>query len=254
MEKEKLVCGRGSKIASGRLYFPGDKMKVTDSNTVKVTKKPDTKTMAALGMLSAVAFLAACFLKVQVFSFLSLEPKDTVLAITGFLFGPAAALITSVLVSLAEFLFISSTGWIGLIMNVISSAAFSVTASLLYKRVRTFKGALTGLVTGTLLMTALMLVWNYLITPLYMDTTREYVASLLPTVFLPFNLVKGALNTALTLLLYKPLVRSLKTAHLLPVTHADRGTRNTRSTLWGIAVACVLLALSLFFIFKWRSA
>lgn len=216
-------------------------------------KKFDTKTMATLGMLAAVAFLAACFLKVQVFSFLSLEPKDTVLAITGFLFGPGAALFAAVTVSLAEFLFISSTGWIGLIMNVLSSSAFAVIAALLYKRSRTFRGALFGLVAGTFLMTAVMLLWNYLITPLYMDTTREYVASLLPTVFLPFNLVKGALNTALTLLLYKPLVRSLKTAHLLPETHADRGTRSKRSTVFGIAVACVLLALSLFFIFKWRS-
>ena len=47
-----------------------------------------------------------------------------------------------------------------------------------------------------------MLLWNYLITPLYMvGTTRSMVAAMLPTVFLPFNLVKGGLNMALILLI-----------------------------------------------------
>ena len=38
---------------------------------------------------------------------------------------------------------------------------------------------------------------------------------LLPA-FLPFNLIKGGLNTAITLLLYKPVVVALRRANLIP--------------------------------------
>ena len=208
--------------------------------------------MVTVSMLSAVAFLAAWFIKINVFNFLSLEPKDTVLAITGFLFGPTAALLASAVVSFAEFLFVSSTGWIGLVMNVLASFSYAVLAAVIYKRDRTIKGALIGLIAGTLLMTAVMLIWNYLITPLYMNTTREYVASLLPTVFLPFNLVKGALNTGLTLLLYKPLVRSLRKAKLLPDSHSGRGQRRERLSVWVFIVALVLVEICAVLLIRWH--
>ena len=42
-----------------------------------------------------------------------------------------------------------------------------------------------------------MLLWNYLITPLYTPGfTRADIAAMLPTVFLPFNLVKGEAKKA----------------------------------------------------------
>lgn len=204
-------------------------------------------------MLSAVAFLAAWLLKINVFNFLSLEPKDTVLTITGFLFGPMAALLASVTVSFAEFLFISSTGWIGLVMNVLASCAYAVVAALFYKRDRTLKSAVFGLIAGTALMTVVMLIWNYWLTPLYMNISREEVAAYLPTVFLPFNLVKGALNTGLTLLLYKPLVRSLKKANLLPAAYNTRGSREKRSTIWVFISAAVLLTVCALLLFKWHT-
>ena len=65
-------------------------------------------------------------------------------------------------------------------------------------------------------MTAVMILWNYLITPIYQGVPRDVVASMLIPVFLPFNLVKGILNAALTMLLYKPVVESLRKAKLAP--------------------------------------
>ena len=203
-------------------------------------------------MLAAVAFLAAWLLKINVFNFLSMEPKDTILAITGLLFGPVPALLTAVTVSFAEMLFISTTGWIGFIMNIHSSGTFVLTASAIYKQHRTLKGAILGLCAGTVLMALVMLLWNYLITPLYMNMTREAVKAYLPTVFLPFNLVKGALNTGLTMLLYKPLVRALKKANLLPEEHRDRGQREKRSTIWVIGISAVILLVCVILIFKWH--
>ena len=65
-------------------------------------------------------------------------------------------------------------------------------------------------------MTALMLLWNYLVTPIYQGMPRSAIADMLVPVFLPFNLVKGGMNMAATLLLYKPIVSALRHAKLVP--------------------------------------
>ena len=54
-----------------------------------------------------------------------------------------------------------------------------------------------------------------LIAPIYQGVPRNVVAAMLPTVFLPFNLVKGGMNMAATLLLYKPVVTALRKAGLV---------------------------------------
>ena len=131
--------------------------------------------------LPRVSFPGVFFflLRFPVVLFLSYEPKDVVIAIGGFLYGPLAALGISLVVSFIEMLTISSTGWIGFVMNFLSSAAFAGTAALLYRKKRTQGSAIAGLFGGALLMTVLMLLWNYIITPLYMHTARADVAAML---------------------------------------------------------------------------
>ena len=58
-----------------------------------------------------------------------------------------------------------------------------------------------------------------------MGYPREAVAELLLPAFLPFNLLKGGLNTAVTLLFYKPVVTALRKAKLaLPSTSEQTGS------------------------------
>ncbi len=80
----------------------------------------------------------------------------------------------------------------------------------IYKRKHTLSGAITGLCCGWGCMVAVMLLWNYLIAPIYMGCSREEIVGLLFTAFLPFNLIKGGLNTAFTMLLYKPVITVLR--------------------------------------------
>ncbi|MCI8479569.1 MAG: ECF transporter S component [Oscillibacter sp.] len=170
-------------------------------------------------MLTAIAYVVMYVSKLlpQVFGFLQLDLKDTAICIGGFVFGPLAAAIISIVVALVEMFTVSDTGIIGCVMNILATASFCCTAAFVYKRFHTKKGAVAGLVLGVLSLTAVMLLWNYLITPLYMPNfTRADIAELLPTVFLPFNLVKGGLNMLVILLLYKPVVTALRKAHLIP--------------------------------------
>ena len=76
-------------------------------------------------------------------------------------------------------------------------------------------GAVLGLSLGIVALVAVMLLWNYLITPVYQNVPREVVVGMLPTVFFPFNLAKGGMNMAATLLLYKPIVTALRKAGLV---------------------------------------
>ncbi|MCI9332920.1 MAG: ECF transporter S component [Oscillibacter sp.] len=184
------------------------------------------KTVTSLAMLSALTYIAMLLSKLlpQVAGFLQMDVKDTVVCIGGFLFGPLSAAIISIVVALVEMFTVSDTGVIGLIMNMLATCSFCCTASFVYKKLRTRKGAVLGLTLGTLALVAVMLLWNYLITPLYMTgVSRADVAAMLPTVFLPFNLVKGGLNMALILILYKPVVTALRKARLAPERESAAG-------------------------------
>ena len=203
------------------------------------------KKIISLAMLSAIAFAVVTFGRIPSVLFLSCDPKDVILAIGGFIFGPLSAFIISAVVSLVEMVTISNTGPIGCVMNIISSCTLVCTASYIYKKKRTLSGAVIGLVSGTLIMTLAMLLWNYLITPIYMGYPREAVAELLLPVFLPFNLVKGGLNTAITLLLYKPVVTALRRAKLIDVSSENHTEKKSKIGI--ILVALLLLATCVFF-------
>jgi riboflavin transporter FmnP len=196
--------------------------------------KERTKRLTTIAMLSAVAYIATFLshmIPITVMGFLRYDPADVVIVIGGFLFGPLTALFMSVVVSLIEALTISSTGPIGLIMNVISTFSFACVAAFVYKKKQTMAGAVMGLASGVIAMTAVMLLWNYIITPLYMaSVSRADIMAMLVPIFLPFNLLKGALNAAITLLLYKPLANTLRRARLISATR-DAGTENLSGAL-----------------------
>ena len=193
-------------------------------------------------MLTALAYacvaLSSMVFPIKIEGFLSLECKDAVLMIGAFLFGPGTGLAMAAVVAVLEFLTFSGTGWIGLLMNVLSSALFICPAAAVYRRRRTFGGALIGLGCGAAAMCAGMILWNYVMTPIYMGVAREMVVGMLLPVILPFNLLKAALNGALTMLLYHAVVTVLRKAHLLPPSDSAPARRGRSVWVAGIALVC----------------
>ena len=202
-------------------------------------KKIAVRKLVLLSMLSALAYaVVLVFPRIEVAGFLRYEPKDVIVVIGGFLLGPAAAVICSGLVALLEMFTISDTGIIGCLMNALSTCSFALFASIIYKKKHTLSGAILGLTTGSVAMVAVMLLWNWLVTPLYMKVPRSVVESMLFPVFLPFNAVKAGLNSALTLGLYRPLTAALRGARLLPPSEGKKKD----SKPWIYVLAAVLLA------------
>ena len=214
---------------------------------VFMKKRIDTKKLVLLAMFAAIAYIIVALIRIPVVLFLSYEPKDVIITIGGFLFGPVASLIVSLVVSLVEMFTISNTGPIGALMNFLSTCCFACTASLIYKKNHTGKGALLGLLCGSVFMIVVMLLWNWLVTPLYMGVPREMVEGLLIPTFLPFNALKAGLNTAITLFLYKPLVTALRKARLLEVTAPKKVSAKPGIYLIAslLLVSCILLILVL---------
>ena len=208
--------------------------------------KRNVKKMALIAMLAALSYIAVLVIRIPVVLFLSYEPKDVVITIGGFLLGPMAAFACSAVVSLIEMFSISETGMIGCVMNLLSTCSFACIAALIYKKRHDLTGAVLGLTVGSVAMITTMLLWNYLITPLYMTgTSRADVAAMLVPVFLPFNALKAGFNSALTLLLYKPLVTALRRTGLVEKAQEERRSRlGLYLFAAALLVSCVLLVLA----------
>ena len=208
--------------------------------------------LVTLAMLSALAYILMVLIKIPVVLFLSYEPKDVIIAIGGFLYGPLSAMLMSVVVALVEMVTVSSTGIYGAIMNALSSCTFACTAAFIYKKWRTLPGATTGLVSGIIITVPVMLLWNYLIVPLYtVYITREAVVPMLVTVFLPFNLLKYGLSSAITMLLYKPIRIGLSKSNLLPATPAP-GAKVAQFNIGVILICAFIIITCVLLILTWQ--
>jgi riboflavin transporter FmnP len=209
--------------------------------------KSALRKMILIAMLAAIAYLIVSVIRIPVVLFLKYEPKDVVITISGFILGPIASLVISVIVSLLEMVTISETGPIGCLMNLLSTCSFACTAALIYHKRRTLKGAVVGLLAGSVAMIAVMLLWNWLITPLYMGATREAVEAMLLPVFLPFNALKAGLNSGLVMVLYKPVTTALRKTRLLQTSARVKGKVKPGLYLFAAALlaTCILFLLVL---------
>ena len=211
--------------------------------------KTEIQQLAIIGMFCALAYASMLVIKIPV-QFLDLDVKDAIIILCGLIFGPVSAVAVSVIVPTLQFLTISSTGYYGLIMNILSSLSFSLVASLIYKYKKTFRGAIAALLCGIFSMTAVMMVANLIITPHFMHVPTETVAKLIPTLLLPFNLTKAVLNGAIVLLLYKPLSNALKRTGLLGSSSTQSNENPKKSMNFVVAaLSVVIIALSLAVIF-----
>ena len=209
----------------------------------------NTKQLVTMAMLSGIAYVVMYLSKAlpSVNGFLDFDFKDVIICIGGFIYGPLSAALMSILVAFIELVTISGTGLWGFLMNCLATCAFCCTASYVYKKLHTKKGAVIGLALGVVCLVAVMLLWNYLITPIYMGLPRQSVAAMLLPVFLPFNLAKGGMNMAVTLLLYKPIVTTLRRANLAPPSHSSAQDKklNVGFLLFSAALLATFITLAL---------
>ena len=206
-----------------------------------------TKKYTTIGMLCALAYVAVVVGRIPLILFLKYDPKDVIIVIGGLIFGPLTSFAVTIIVSVVQMFTISGTGILGCVMNIISSCSFACTAAFIYKRKHKLSGAILGLFCGWGCQVVVMMFWNYLIAPIYMGYPREAIVELLIPAFIPFNLIKGGMNAAITMLLYKPVVTTLRRSNLIEIRQ-DSGKMQINVGILLLAllilITCVLLILS----------
>ncbi len=236
------------------------------------------KNITTVAIFAALAYVSVIILRIpNVGGFLTFDFKDAIIIVASMLLGPYAAIALSILVPLLE-LPISSTGLYGFVMNMASSMALSLTASLIYKKKKTLARAITALGCSVIAVTAVMTVMNILVTPLYlkymmpgpllgMGFEVSYsggvacVQSLLPNLLLPFNFIKGFTNAAFAMALYKPVANALRKSRLVlsnngdkerTLTKEEKKRRVWRSVLISLAAAMLVIAAIIIILRVWN--
>ena len=125
------------------------------------------------------------------------------LLLGGFLYGPLAAVIISLLKECLSLLD-SGTNFVGEIANFLINFAFYIVPTVVYRYKKGLKWVIPMLVIGTILQVAASLPVNrYINFPLFMgDGAASSFAALWWYIIL-FNLIKGAAVSLVTILLYK---------------------------------------------------
>lgn len=188
------------------------------SNTVK-------KPILSAGVMTRIAILAAAasilfLLEIPIVAFYKLDLSNIPVMLGAFSMGTVPGLIILGLKSAIGLLHSSSAG-VGELADFIMGAALLIPASLIYHRNKSRKSALIGMVVGTLCTAVVgVLVNKFIMLPFYMGAFHmdmdAIVASakvggidsewkLLLLITGPFNLLKGAVLSAVTFLIYKPL-------------------------------------------------
>lgn len=191
-------------------------------------KKMNVRELTATAMLIAVSWILYIFdFKVPIVpSFLSMDFSELPAVIASLAMGPCAGVFVC-LVKNVMHLLISHTMWVGELSNFILGVAFVVPAGVIYKRKKTKKRAIAGLIAGAVTMALISVPSNYFIVyPVYdkivmpMEAIIAMYTAILPAadtllkaliIFnVPFTFVKAMVSVIVTIFIYKPLSRIIK--------------------------------------------
>ncbi len=206
--------------------------------------------LAITAMLGALALIVSLFIRVPglFVSFLTYEPKDVILTLGGLLFGPFVGLGASLIACVLELAIKGSTGLIGFFLNLLTSLFFIMPTVFLYrgKRRAQFRNLLLGLFLSVVSLTVVALLWNIILTPVFLNTTLDKVLPMIVPILLPFNLLKGFLNAGLLLLLYRPVSFALNQMGLksLSLDMPVEGQRAKKERIFSYAIGAFLFLTS----------
>ena len=194
-----------------------------------------TKKITVIGMFSALSGILMLFefpLPFLAPGFYKLDLSELPVLICSFAYGPVAGVFTEFCKILLKLLFKSTeTAFVGELANFAVGCALIVPASIIYRLKRTKKMAVVSCAAGTVMITIFGAIFNALyLLPAFavlyfgdagaLSTFVEMGHAINPMInsvftfalfaVAPLNLIKGALISTLTLLLYKKISPILK--------------------------------------------
>ena len=194
-----------------------------------------TRTLVEIGMLGAIATVLMLFefpLPFIAPPFYELDFSEVPVLVGAFALGPVAG-ATIELVKILINLLINgtNTAFVGEVGNYLIGCSFIIPAALFYKKRKTKKNAVIAMIVGTISMSIFGCLMNaYILLPTYatafgmpIDTIvgmgsaiNANITNIMSFVIIavaPFNIIKGVLISAITLLIYK---------HISPILKGNR--------------------------------
>lgn len=106
-----------------------------------------------------------------------------------------------------------------------------------------------GLVFGPVftILLAVMVLWNYFLAPVFLGFTREVVVKMLVPVIIPFNLIKGAINSGFILALYQPITSLLLKSNVLIMSDFN-GVKHEKKMITFIIIGLTIISITTLFI------
>lgn len=199
--------------------------------STKNKTKLGTREIATIGMLGAVATVLMLFEIPLPFapSFYKIDLSEVPVLVGCFAMGPMAGACIELVKIILNFVINGTmTAGVGELANLLIGCAFCVPAGIIYRKKTTKKGAIIGLISGTLIMTFLGCFINaYIMLPAFakafswpLDTiiamgseVNASITNLFTFVMfavVPFNLLKGILVSIIVLLIYKKISPIIK--------------------------------------------
>lgn len=181
--------------------------------------------VAKTGILASVAILLMFFEMVIPLmpAFLKFDFSEIAVLLAAFSLGPWTAVLVELIKNLAH-LPSTGTSGVGELANFFVGSAFVLTAGLYYRGHKNRMGAFIAMALGTVVMTVVASFLNYFfLIPFYVNTQGwpldalidmsraagntlvTDLKSLITFVFVPFNIFKGIVISAIVALLYKRL-------------------------------------------------
>ncbi len=160
-------------------------------------------TMGILMAISIILVVSPLRFPWPVAPFLVYEPGDVPILIGGFVFGPIAGVVLTVITSVVQALTVAQDGIFGCIMHILATSSLVGISALIYSKKKTFKSAILGCVIGSLAMTVVMGILNLALDPFFYGMTLDAVIKLMIPAILPFNFIKAALNSIVFLVIFK---------------------------------------------------
>lgn len=175
-------------------------------------KKSKTRKLTIMAMLVAIAIILVYLVRIPIFPiapFLEYDPADIAIIIGTLGYGMGAGFMLTIVVSLLQGLTVSAgSGIIGVTMHIFATGALVCGIAIMANKRKNKRNANTiACIIGTLCMTISMIIWNLVFTPLFLGVPMESVIAILVPAIIPFNLIKGGLNSILAFLIYDKILK-----------------------------------------------
>ncbi|HBZ6547529.1 TPA: ECF transporter S component [Clostridium perfringens] len=172
------------------------------------TKTLNTNRFIKLSLLSAIAVILMYidFPVIPIFPWLKIDLSDVPALMGAFAFGPLAGVIIELMKNLLILIVKGTgTGFVGELANFLVGVALVWPAALVYKKNKTKKTAILGMVLGVLCIEVVGILANvYLLLPAYgMAMSKVELMQYVTVGLIPFNGIKSILVCGITYALYK---------------------------------------------------